>query len=140
MTLNTNTQPELISISGAVAKGIRTGEAEHGRIIGLLEKATQAFVRRASAAEVNGILLELNGYTLNHFREEEKLMCSSAFPGLEMHQREHTQLAAHLRGLLDMRSKQEALQCAVGVLSLWVDAHLRITDRYFLEYLQRKVQ
>ncbi len=144
MTIKPNTPPESIVLSagpdGAAAKGVRSGEAEHGRIIRLLETVTQALFRQASASEVNAILLELNGFTLNHFREEEKLMGLLAFPGLEMHKREHEQLAAYIRGLLDMRSKQEALQSAVGVLALWLDAHLRITDRSFLEFLQRKTQ
>ncbi len=144
MSLKPSTPPEStvssVGPNGAAAKGIHSGEAEHAHIIGLLEKVTLAFVRHASASEVNAILLELNGYTLNHFRNEEKLMDSSAFPGGEMHKREHVQLASHIRGLLDVRSKQEALQSAVGVLALWLDAHLRITDSYFLEFLRSKVQ
>lgn len=142
MTLKPNTPPvstaSLSGPDGAAAKGIHSAEAEHARILGLLEKVTQAFSSHASASEVNAILLELNGYTLNHFREEEKLMDASAFPGREMHKREHEKLAAHVRGLLDVTSKLEALQCAVGVLALWLDAHLRITDKYFLEFLRSK--
>lgn len=144
MSLKPYTPPELIvsnaGPNGGAAKGIRTGEAEHAHILELLEKVTLGLVRRASASEVNAILLELNGYTLNHFRDEQKLMDSSAFPDAETHKREHHHLASHIRGLLDMPSKQEALQSAVSVLALWLDAHLRIADRHFLEFLRSKAQ
>jgi hemerythrin len=113
-------------------------EAEHTRINAMLEKATQAFVRQASPADVNTILLELSGYTLTHFREEEELMRACAFPGVNAHKEEHDRLATYVRGLLDMRSKQEALQCAVSALDLWLDAHIRITDKEFCDFLRRK--
>ena len=116
-------------------------EGEHTRITSMLEKATQAFVRHAGAPEVNAILLELSGYTLAHFREEEELMLECEFPGLEAHRNEHNnRLADYVRGLLDMRSKQEALQCAVSALDLWLDAHIRITDREFCDFLQREAK
>ncbi len=144
MSLEPNTPPELIvsfvGPNGGAAKGIRTGEAEHAHILELLEKATLALVRHASASEVNAILLKLNGYTLKHFRDEEKLMDSYAFPDREMHKLEHEHLATHIRSLLDVSSKQEALQRAVGVMALWLDAHLRIADKYFLEFLRSKAQ
>lgn len=124
----------------AAAKGVHSGEAEHAHIVALLEKVTLALARHASASEVNAILLELNGYTLKHFRDEEKLMDSYGFPDREMHKLEHEHLAAHMRGLLDLPSKQEALQRAMGVLALWLDAHLRIADKHFMEFLRRKVQ
>jgi hemerythrin-like metal-binding protein len=144
MTLKPNTSPEptgsIVESNGTAAKGIRSAEAEHHHILGLLEKATLAFARHSAASEINAILLELNGYSLNHFREEEKLMDSSAFPGVEMHKREHAQLASQIRGLLDTTSKQEALQHAVSVLALWLDAHLRIADKDFLEFMRSKAK
>jgi hemerythrin len=106
----------------------------------MLEKATQAFVRQASPSEINAILLELSGYTLTHFREEEELMHTCAFPGFQVHKQEHDRLATYVRGLLDMRSKQEALQCAVSALDLWLDAHIRITDKEFCDFLESKTK
>ena len=142
MSLKPNTPPEsnvsFAGPNGGAAKGIRSGEAEHAHILELLEKVTLALVRRASASEVNAVLLELNGYTLKHFRDEEKLMDSYAFPDGEMHKLEHEHLATHIRSLLDVPSKQEALQRAVGVMALWLDAHLRIADKYFLEFLRSR--
>jgi hemerythrin len=113
-------------------------EGEHLKITAMLEKATQAFVRDASASEVNSILLELSGYALTHFREEEALMRECAFPGLKEHKDEHDRLAACVRGFLDMRSKQEALRCAVSALELWLDAHIRIADKGFCDFIQRQ--
>jgi len=142
MTSNLNPPPESSDFSGGsdklAALGLATAENEHSRIIGLMQQATQAFMRQASASEVNAILLDLSGFTLSHFRGEEKLMGSVAYPGIETHKREHEQLAAQVRGLLDVRSKQEALQSAVSVLDVWLDAHLRITDKEFFDFLRRK--
>jgi hemerythrin len=144
MTLNSNPQPEssdsLDGSEGFGASGLAAAENEHSRIIALMQQATQAFMRQASPAEVNAILLDLCGYTLSHFCEEEKLMVLAAYPGIESHKREHEQLAAQVRGLLDVRSKQEALQSAVSVLDVWLDAHLRITDKEFFDFLRRKEQ
>jgi len=129
-----------IATAEATAEAIAYGEAEHARLIGLLEKATLAISRNDSASKVDAILLELSAYTMSHFREEERLMAANAFPGLEAHKREHAEMAGHLHGLMDLRSKMEVLQCSVGVLALWIDAHLRITDSYFFNFLQSKAQ
>jgi len=143
MTPNSN-PPESSELPGGsdnlAALGLAIAENEHSRIIGLMKQVSQAFMRRASASDVNAILLDLSGYTLTHFREEEKLMGSVAYPGIETHKREHEQLASQVRGLLDVRSKQEALQSAVSVLDVWLDAHLRITDKEFFDFLRRKKQ
>jgi hemerythrin len=122
------------------ADGLAHAENEHARIIRMLQQATEAFIRQASPSEVNAILLDLSGYTLTHFRAEEKLMNSLDYPGIETHKREHEQLAAQVRGLLDVHSKQEALQTAVSVLDIWLDAHLRITDKEFFDFVRRKNQ
>jgi hemerythrin len=115
-------------------------EGEHARITTMLESATQAFVRQASPSEVNAILLELTGYTLNHFREEEELMLFCAYPSHEVHKQEHDGLAAYVRGLLDIHSKQEALRCAVSALDLWLNAHIRIKDSEFSDFLQHQAK
>jgi len=122
------------------AARLARAEGEHARITALIGKATEAFVRQASAAEVNAILLELSGYTLTHFREEEEIMRSADFPAFQTHKDEHDRLAAYVRGLLDMRSKQEALRCALNALDLWLDAHIRITDKEFFDYLRRNAK
>jgi hemerythrin len=143
MTTNSKPLPENPSIAEqprASATRLAHLEAEHNRIASLLEKATQAFVRQASPSEVNGILLELSGYTLTHFREEEELMCSFAFAGFDAHKDEHDRLAVHVRGLLDIASKQEALQSAVKTLHIWLDAHIRVTDKLFTDFLLRKTK
>ena len=126
--------------AAAAAEGIAYGEAEHARLIGLLEKAQLAISRNDSSAKVDAILLELSAYTMSHFREEERLMEANAFPGLQADKPEHWEMASHLHGLMDLRSKMEVLQCSVGVLALWIDAHLRITDSYFFSFLQSKAQ
>lgn len=138
-------KPNVLPLSTGSAAGVSATrlahlEGEHARISAMLENATQAFLRQASPSEVNTILLELNGYTLNHFREEEELMSSCAFPGFALHKKEHDGLATYVRGLLDNSSKQEALQGSVGVLDLWLEAHLRIKDNEFSEFLQRRAK
>jgi hemerythrin len=111
-------------------------EGEHARIAGMLQRATKAFMRHASPSEVNAILLELGGYALNHFREEEALMATSGYPGAEAHRREHEGMASYVRGLLDLQSKQDALLGAVNVLDQWIEAHIRIMDKEFFDFLQ----
>jgi hemerythrin len=144
MTSNSNPPPDSsespVGSDRSAADGLVNAENEHARIIGLLQQATEAFIRQASPSEVNAILLDLSGYTLSHFRAEEKLMDSIAYPGIETHKQEHEQLAAQVRGLLDVPSKQEALQKAMSVLDIWLDAHLRITDKEFFDFLRRQNQ
>jgi hemerythrin-like metal-binding protein len=144
MTTNSNVPPLSQSSAAGVhpssAARLARAEGEHTRITAMVEKATQAFVRQAAATEVNAILLELSGYTLTHFREEEDMMRQAAFPGFQAHKDEHDRLAVYVRGLLDMRSKQEALRCALNALDLWLDAHIRITDKEFFDYLRRNAK
>jgi hemerythrin len=110
-------------------------EREHSRIRAMLDKATQVFVRQGSPSEVNLILLELSGYTLSHFREEEALMRASSFPGLDAHKQEHERLSTYVRGLLDTSSKLDALKGALSALDYWIDTHIRVTDQEFHEFL-----
>jgi hemerythrin len=141
MTVETN-NPSQSRDSGTGAERISLRlsrvEAEHGRITVMLEKATQAFARHCTPPEVNSILLELNGYTVTHFREEEELMRVSEFPGFEVHKQEHDRIAGYIRGLLNMRSKQDAMQGALNALNLWSDSHIRITDKKFLDFVHHK--
>ncbi len=110
-------------------------EREHSRIRAMLDKATQAFVRQGTPTEINVILLELSGYTLSHFREEEALMRASSFAGLDAHKQEHEQLATYVRGLLDASSKQDALKGALSALDYWMSTHICVADREFHEFL-----
>jgi hemerythrin len=144
MTMNSKPLPPekapTAELSIASAARLARMETEHTRINLLMQKATEAFVREASPREVNAILLELSGYTVVHFREEEELMLASGFPGLTAHKGEHDRLAAHVRGLLDISSKQEALQSAVKTLDLWLVAHIRVADKEFTDFLLRKTR
>jgi len=144
MTSNSSPPPDSsefpVGSDQVTADGLANAENEHARIIGLLQQATEAFIHQASPSEVNAILLDLSGYTLSHFRAEEELMDSIAYPGIETHKREHEQLAAQVHELLDVPSKQEALQKAVSVLDIWLDVHLRITDKEFFDFLRRQKQ
>lgn len=65
-------------------------------------------------------------------------MTSYAFPGFAAHKQEHDRLATHVRGLLDMRSKQEALRCAVDTLDLYLEGHIRVSDKEFQNFVRRK--
>jgi hemerythrin-like metal-binding protein len=102
----------------------------------MLKKAMRAFMRQASPPEVNAILLDLSGYTLAHFREEEELMRSYGFPKLKAHKEEHDRMAGNIRGLLDIRCKQEALRSAASALDLWLEAHIRVHDTEFRDFIQ----
>jgi hemerythrin len=113
-------------------------EGEHARIAEMLEKATQALMRHASPSEINVILLDLGGYTLSHFREEEEIMSSSGYPGVEAHKQEHEQLVSYVRGLLDLHPRQEALRGAMSVLDQWLEIHIRVTDKKLFNFLQIK--
>jgi hemerythrin len=106
------------------------------RIGDMLDKAKLAFIRQASPSEINAILLQLSGYALAHFREEEQLMLSYAFPGFAEHKQEHDSLATSVRGLLDIRSKQDALRCAVSTLHLWLGEHIRTSDKEFHNFVR----
>jgi hemerythrin len=143
MTLSPNSprSPDSqMDLSQMASEGLDLAENEHSRIIGLMQQASQAFRRHAPASEVNAILLSLSGDALSHFREEEKLMGALGYPCMETHKREHEQMEAQIRGLLDVGSKHEALQSAVSVLDLWLDAHLRITDEEFFDFMRRKTE
>jgi len=141
MTVEMNKTSQLRdSIAGGDKVSLRLSrvEAEHGRITAMLEKATQAFARHCTVPEVNSILLELSGYTVTHFREEEELMRASEFPELEAHKQEHDRIAGYIRGLLDMNSKRDAMQGALNALNLWADSHIRVTDKKFLDFVHHK--
>jgi hemerythrin len=140
MSLNPKTPLPLTNIpGGAIASSVAQRlEDEHVRLAGMLDKTISAITLQASPSEVNTILLELSGYTLNHFREEEEVMRTCGFPGIEGHRQEHEKLASHIRGLLDMQSKRDALQGAVNALGMWMGAHIRVADKELTRFMQTK--
>jgi hemerythrin len=66
-----------------------TIDADHKRLIDLINKLHDAMMERQGAKIVGGVLIDLIDYTKTHFGREEGLMKGSFYPQYPAHKAEH---------------------------------------------------
>ncbi len=99
---------------------------DHRRLVALFEELEQA-VREGESQELTDMLAaELVSCTDCHFRHEERLMYRQGYPGLDEHRREHQELMATARTLLEERQAAGAAISPddITFLDHWLTGHI----------------
>jgi len=102
-----------------------------GRVYENLSGGDEAHAAVASTAA------ELLDYTATHFADEEAMMQSAGYPGLEAHRREHAELLSKVHDM-EMRAGfgERSLPADMSrFLLAWLVGHIRTSDRKFGEHL-----
>jgi hemerythrin-like metal-binding protein len=81
--------------------GIDEIDDQHRNLFEALNRLAEAFRAGESERLVQESLDSLMGYTLEHFRTEEKYMNEWAYPGLAEHVNEHARLVEQAKAMLD---------------------------------------
>lgn len=88
--------------------------------------------------EIIRIIIKLNFYVMNHFRDEELLLKEIGFPELEAHKAEHAKFVSFLDGIttdrLDLK-EEEVLKNLLNFLSAWILEHIKGSDFKYKSYL-----
>ena len=79
-------------------------------------------------------------YTRDHFAHEEELMKKYEFPGYEAHKRQHEEMAARAKAMVD-RYEQDSLGAMDEISTFlrdWLINHINGTDQEYSEFLTAK--
>ena len=119
--------------------GVHEMNCKHQHLIDLMND----FVAKADARDPEGVkssLEKLQGYTVQHFKDEEAYMQSIGFTGLASHQRIHQRLleslAEHAGPIFAGSMEVNGLET---FLKMWLKSHIMGIDSKYGDHAKSKV-
>lgn len=114
--------------------GIAEMDAEHARMIEMMERLESVEGRSDALQTVGKVVSELADYVETHFKHEEDLMEKAGYPYLDRHREQHRAFAQKVidlrsRASLDARSVHQFLQ-------QWLGEHILKVDRDYVPFVQ----
>ncbi len=114
-------------------------DAQHQRLVELLNEFNVAWGEPAPPAKLLALFDQLVRHTLEHFRFEDELMQDAGYPATLQHRTEHESLLAQIRSKRDAIADGAALMSGELLLYMkqWFLIHLQDSDRELAEFLHR---
>jgi hemerythrin-like metal-binding protein len=127
------TMAQLITGSDRFSVGIPRIDAQHQRLVELINELHAAMAEGAGRSAVGKTVDGLVDYTVTHFTAEEGLLKGAAYPNLEQHKAEHAKLLQQVRLLKEKtRAANIALTLEVsGFLQHWLIDHILSVDKRY---------
>ena len=125
-----------------ISVGIAEMDAQHKKLIELVNTLHEARIGGAAHERVGEILDGITVYVRTHFTDEETLMQKHTFPGLEEHQQEHISLIKKLAAFKH-RYQEDNPPTSFELLSFlksWIVDHIMESDRVYGNYIQKKLE
>jgi len=112
-------------------------DADHRRLIELLNLLARAVAKRMDQAYVAALLEELIATTEAHFRHEERLMIQHGFAERDDHAAEHRELIEGVRALQRtfLASSRGLEQQGLDYLEHWLTEHILVADMRLGQFL-----
>jgi hemerythrin-like metal-binding protein len=106
-------------------------DAQHEKLIGLINQLHTAMLREADKSSLDGLLSQLLDHTRSHCSYEEELMSRYGYPEYASHRSEHRRLVEHLENLIDRYEKGDLLLSFAVMLELkgWATIHIGKSDK-----------
>lgn len=135
--MSTATVAKLITWSDRYSVGIPRIDAQHQRLVDLINELHAAMLAGQGSAALGKILDGLVAYTLSHFTTEEALMKGAAYPGYGQHKAEHDKLTAQAKLLQEKaRTANATLTLDVATfLQRWLIDHIADLDKKYSTHL-----
>lgn len=130
----------LMDWQDSLSVGVPTIDAEHKKLVSLLNDLHTAMREGKSKQAMGEVLNGLITYTATHFGTEEKFMTKHAYPEYAEHKKQHDDL---VKQALDVKASFEAGKVGVNMelmtfLKDWVQTHIIGTDKKLGAYLSSK--
>lgn len=114
---------------------------QHIELFSLFDEFVEGCAKERGTVSVVELHQKLKEYVEKHFRDEEALMASSGYPGLEKQKREHQKFQRQVSELGSTISRQgvtliELVQMNKLLVNLLVN-HVQDVDQKFGEYLRK---
>ncbi|MGE5475246.1 MAG: bacteriohemerythrin [Bacteroidales bacterium] len=129
----------LIDWSDQLSVHVREFDADHQRLIGILNNLWEASEERRGHEVIERILAELIDYTRTHFAREEDMFARWAYPGTEQHKLAHERLLATAASLHDKFRAEESESVADEVFEFlrdWLVKHILGDDALYANYFR----
>ncbi len=120
--------------------GIDEIDEQHKELMNRTEKFAQAIEEGKSEQRLNYLLNFMEEYAEYHFSSEEEIMEEHDYPGMEEHQKKHTDffdVVADLKEELEEEGASESFALEVQRFLLdWLILHLKDVDKKLADYLK----
>jgi hemerythrin len=114
--------------------GNTTLDAEHHRLLGLIDDLYEAAQPKGDPSRFQGILQDLADYTVTHFDHEEQVMRQCGYPKLDAHKIMHEEMR---RRANEFREHPEKVMASdvLEFLKVWWTRHIQNQDKAYSPYL-----
>lgn len=116
-----------------------TIDAQHKKLMQLLNDLHNVQSAGGGEGRVGGILNDLVDYTVYHFKAEEELQEKNNFPDLAYHKGVHQKLIQDVQGFLELLKNQDqtAKERLMVFLTNWLKDHILGDDKKFGRFLKQ---
>ena len=112
-------------------------DAQHKKLVTLLNKLHDAMSAGAGRQAVGSVLDELVAYTREHFANEEQIMRRAAYPDLAKHAAEHVTLTAKAVDLQKgLKAGNVLTMDVMAFLVTWLTQHIMKVDMQYVPYVR----
>ena len=127
----------LIEWSEELSTGIKEVDAQHRRLVDIINELHVAMLDRREKQVMSKIFTELVDYTKTHFSYEEKLFAEHGYPAGRAHKLQHEGLA---QKVIDLKEEFDAGNTAVTLevmrfLRDWLADHIIASDKLYASFL-----
>jgi hemerythrin-like metal-binding protein len=120
----------------SIALNIPLIDNQHMQLIGWIAALNDAVQSSAGALAIEEVLLNLTDYVFSHFSEEERLMHSISFPGLDSHRQEHDYFVTRLEEIMErFQNGEEMGNDILEFMSDWIVSHIKGTDQLYCRFM-----
>lgn len=126
--------------SNMFAVGVQEIDAQHRKLVSILNRLGDAGSDENAAALQNSLLDELTDYTVYHFSTEERLMQQHDYEATATHTAQHKKLVEAVQALHARRAAGETLPFDELMIFLrdWLTNHIMGSDKALGVSLNRK--
>lgn len=130
---------DLVNWTDAMSVGLEEIDAQHMYLIDRINELWRSLGSAREDAIVLDLLVDLRRYTERHFADEEMLMKAFDYPHLAAHERAHGRFVERVRAAADdYTAGKEVGMELLRFLSDWLQRHIKVEDRQYAVYLERK--
>jgi hemerythrin len=117
--------------------GVQSFDAQHQKLIGLINDLHDARAQGRGAAATGVILTELIDYTVTHFSAEERAFATAGYPEIASHKALHVHLVRKVRALKEqVDAGNNALSSETfQFLKDWLANHILQVDKRYGPHL-----
>ncbi|MFW5489609.1 MAG: bacteriohemerythrin [Desulfovibrio sp.] len=131
---------KLITWTDSLSVNIRSIDAQHKRLVDLINELHAAMRQRKSDRVLLDVVERLKDYTVTHFQAEERYFDKYGYPATEAHKKQHT---IFVQQVADFEAELKAGTAKVTMdimrfLKDWLVNHIQGTDQKYSKFLNGK--